>query len=34
MSSEKFESLEDDLTAILDEVKTKERKIAECSGGM
>ena len=33
MSSEKFESLEDDLSAILDEVKAKERKIAGCSGG-
>lgn len=34
MSSEKFESLEDDLSAILDEVKAKERKITGCGGGM
>ncbi|KAK7103991.1 hypothetical protein V1264_018772 [Littorina saxatilis] len=32
MSSEKFESLEDDLSAILDDVKTKERKITGSSG--
>ena len=33
MSSEKFESLEDDLSNILDEIKAKERKIAGSSGG-
>ncbi|XP_076441592.1 vesicle transport through interaction with t-SNAREs homolog 1B-like [Babylonia areolata] len=32
MSSEKFESLEDDLSSILDDIKTKERKITGVSG--
>jgi hypothetical protein len=33
MSSEKFESLEDDLQAVLDDVKAKENKISGLSGG-
>ncbi|KAL8583834.1 hypothetical protein ACOMHN_040303 [Nucella lapillus] len=32
MSSEKFETLEDDLSSILDDIKSKERKISGISG--
>ncbi|KAK7505473.1 hypothetical protein BaRGS_00003218 [Batillaria attramentaria] len=32
MSSEKFESLEDDLQAVLDDVKNRERRITSSSG--